>query len=40
MDEVLVMGIGLVIGNGLVFEGGPSAPPFFITKFGHGTSNG
>ena len=29
------MGVGLVMGLGLVFEGVPSAPPFLISEFGH-----
>ena len=39
MGEVLVMGIGLVLGNGLVFEGTPSAPLFLIIEFRHWTFN-
>ena len=39
MGEVLVMGIGLVLGNGLVFEGGTSGPLFLIIEFRHWTFN-
>ena len=36
----LVMGTEVAMGNGLVFEGGPLAPLYLITKFGYWTFNG